>query len=139
MVMTPLEAKGSDLDGEKELNTFGRKVQDLADGKGISLQALAEAAGLDYSGLRRSMRGSTKQRHATLKALAKVLDVDFKELTGKEQSPDEDPDVRFALRVAAAYKAIRASWENPDELPPDSTLTNLAVQAAREMWRTQTI
>jgi transcriptional regulator with XRE-family HTH domain len=59
---------------------MGLRLRQLREKKGLSVRALAEKAGVDWSAINRIELGKTKPRLDTLERLAKALGVGLRDL-----------------------------------------------------------
>ncbi len=65
---------------EKLLKDFGAQVRTIRQSKNMTLEALAEAAGIEYSQVIRVEAGKVNATISTIEAIAKGLDVGIGEL-----------------------------------------------------------
>ncbi len=67
---------------EKLLKEFGFHVRTIRQGKNMTLEALADAAGIEYSQVIRVEAGKVNATLSTIEAIANGLGVEMRELFG---------------------------------------------------------
>ena len=81
---------------------FAKRLREAITEKGISQKELAEQVGISVSALSQMLKGKTKPRQITLKAIARVLDIALEEL-------DKQPEIDERLTVSKSAKLMNKS------------------------------
>ena len=79
-----------------------KEIKELLEERGLSQKELAEQVGISASALSQMLKGKTKPRQITLKAIARVLGVEVEEL-------DKQPEIDERLTVSKAAKLMNKS------------------------------
>ena len=66
------------------INAFGKKVKELREQKSLSVEALAAQANIEFRQLYRVENGEINPSLSTMYAIAKGLEIPFKDLTNLE-------------------------------------------------------
>jgi transcriptional regulator with XRE-family HTH domain len=68
---------------QKIMTSFGKKLREVREGKGISIRGLADLADIDYSNLNRIENGLVEISLCTIHAIAEALEIEPEELLKK--------------------------------------------------------
>ena len=79
-----------------------KEIKELLEERGLSQKELADQVGISASALSQMLKGKTKPRQITLKAIARVLGVEVEEL-------DKQPEIDERLTVSKAAKLMNKS------------------------------
>ena len=66
------------------INAFGKRVKELRAGKGLSVEALAARSNIEFRQLYRVENGEINPSLSTMNAIAKGLEIPFKDLANLE-------------------------------------------------------
>lgn len=113
-----------------------RRIRQLREDKGMTQEALAEAAGISRDALARIERGERTPRVATLQALTEALEISFSLLMTSDLPPEYRPHA--SLESVRLKRVQRALASVPDEWAERIVRAVVILCAARPERRTAT-